>query len=82
PGVAGRYKVQLGAFSKPENFDRNKAGQLGTVETTARGNLTIFMIGGIASLAEARTVQSRAQSSGYTGAFVLEDVNGQLVKVR
>lgn len=82
PGVAGRYKVQLGAFGKPENFDRNKAGQLGVVETSMRGNLTLFMIGGISSLAEARTVQARAQSSGYAGAFVLEEVNGQLVKVR
>ena len=77
----GRYKVQLGAFGKPENFDRNKAGQLGTVETTMRGTLTLFMIGNLNSLSEARSVQARAQASGYPGAFVLESVNGQLVKV-
>ncbi|WP_020569808.1 carboxypeptidase regulatory-like domain-containing protein [Neolewinella persica] len=81
PGSFGRYKVQLGAFGKPENFDRNKAGQLGTVETTMRGTLTLFMIGNLNSLQEARSVQARAQSSGYSGAFVLESVNGQLVKV-
>lgn len=77
----GRFKVQLGAFGKPENFDRNKAGQLGAVETTMRGTLTLFMIGNLNSLAEARSVQARAQASGYPGAFVLESVNGQLVKV-
>jgi cell division septation protein DedD len=81
PGSFGRYKVQLGAFGKPENFDRNKAGLLGTVETTMRGTLTLFMIGNLNSLQEARSVQARAQSSGYSGAFVLESVNGQLVKV-
>ncbi|MFT5999789.1 MAG: hypothetical protein ACI81P_002247 [Neolewinella sp.] len=81
PGSFGRYKVQLGAFGKPENFDRNKAGQLGTVETSMRGTLTLFMIGNLNSLQEARSVQARAKSSGYSGAFVLESVNGQLVKV-
>jgi hypothetical protein len=77
----GRYKVQLGAFGKPENFDRNKAGQLGTVETTMRGTLTLFMIGNLNSLSEARSVQARAQIDGYPGAFVLESVNGVLTKV-
>ncbi|MEM9930338.1 MAG: carboxypeptidase regulatory-like domain-containing protein, partial [Bacteroidota bacterium] len=77
----GRYKVQLGAFGKPENFDRAKAGQLGTLETTMRGNLTLFMIGNLNSLTEARNVQARAKASGYPGAFVLESVNGQLQKV-
>jgi len=77
----GRYKVQLGAFGQPQNFDRGKAQQLGTLETTARGNLTLFMIGNLNSLQEARNVQSRAQASGYSGAFVLESVNGVLTKV-
>ncbi|MEO0732996.1 MAG: carboxypeptidase regulatory-like domain-containing protein [Bacteroidota bacterium] len=80
--TSGRYKVQLGAFGKPQNFDRNKASQLGILETTTRGPLTLFMIGGLNTLGEARGVQSRAQSMGYSGAFVLEDVNGQLVKVK
>jgi hypothetical protein len=77
----GRYKVQLGAFGQPQNFDRNKAGQLGTVETTMLGNLTLFMIGNLNSLSEARSVQARAQSVGYGGAFVLENINGALAKV-
>lgn len=77
----GRYKVQLGAFGKPENFDRNKAGQLGTVETSMRGTLTLFMIGNLNSLSEARSVQARAAAAGYPGAFVLESINGVLTKV-
>lgn len=80
--TAGAFKVQLGAFSKPENFDRNKAGQLGALETTMRGNLTVFVIGGINSLEAARSVQSRAQTMGYTGAFVLQNVNGNLTKIK
>lgn len=78
---SGTYKVQIGAYGKPENFDRSKASQLGSVETTTRGNLTLFMIGNLYSLSEARSVQAQAKSMGYSGAFVLERVNGQLVKV-
>jgi cell division septation protein DedD len=80
--TSGAFKVQLGAFGKPENFDRNKAGQLGTIETTTKGNLTVFMVGGIQSLEAARSVQTRAQNMGYTGAFILQNVNGSLQKVR
>ena len=79
--ASGRYKVQIGAYGKPQNFDRGKAQQLGTLETTNRGALTIFMIGNLYSLTEARNVQARAQALGYTGAFVLESVNGQLTKL-
>lgn len=77
----GRYKVQLGAFGQPQNFDRAKAGQLGTLETTTRGNLTLFLIGNLNSLSEARSVQARAQAAGYPGAFVLENINGTMTKV-
>ncbi len=80
-GSFGLYKVQLGAYGKPENFDRMKAQQLGTLETTRRGNLTLFMIGNLNSLTEARNVQNQARSAGYSGAFVLESVNGVLKKL-
>ncbi len=80
--TSGKFKVQLGAFGKPENFDRNAALQMGNIEMIKKGNLTVFMIGGINTLADARSVQARATQLGYTGAFVLEDVNGQLVKVK
>jgi len=77
----GRFKVQLGAYGKPQNFDRNAALQLGTLETTTRGALTLFMIGNLNSLSEARGVQARARSAGYPGAFVLESINGTLTKL-
>ena len=81
PTTSGGYKVQIGAYGQPQNFDRNKASQLGTIESRTRGNLTLFMVGGLYSLEEARRVQSRAIQLGYPGAFVLQDVNGQLIKL-
>ncbi len=75
------YKVQLGAFGKPENFNRNSAMQLGSLEQVQRGALTIFMIGGINSLTQAESVKAQARTLGYDGAFILQDVNGTLKKL-
>ncbi|NJC24723.1 carboxypeptidase regulatory-like domain-containing protein [Neolewinella antarctica] len=80
--TSGRYKVQLGAFGQPQNFNRAKAASLGSVETKMRGNLTLFMVGGITSVADAQRIKASARSMGYDGAFILEEVNGQLVKLR
>ena len=66
------YRVQLGAFSRPQNFDRAKAGQLGTLGSEARGNLTVFYIDDIITLEAARYTRDKAESLGYVGAYVLE----------
>lgn len=79
--TGGTFKVQIGAYGKPQNFDRNKAARLGAVESTTRGNLTLFMIGGLTSIGQARQVQANARAIGYNGAFVLKRRDGQLVKV-
>ena len=81
-GVASKYKVQLGAYGQPQNFDRSRAAQLGVLETRQRGTLTLFLIGGLNTLSEAATIKARARSLGYEGAFVLEDVGGELKKVQ
>ena len=70
PGAA-RYRVQLGAFSKPENFDRAKAGQLGTLGSEMRGVLTVFFIDALGTLQDAESVRQRAEGLGYSGAYIL-----------
>ena len=66
------YRVQLGAFSRPQNFDRAKAGQLGTLGSEARGTLTVFFIDDIITLEAALYTRDRAEAMGYVGAYVLE----------
>ena len=66
------YRVQLGAFSRPQNFDRAKAEQLGTLGSEVRGNLTVFFIDDIINLEAARYARDRAEALGYVGAYVLE----------
>lgn len=75
------YKVQLGAFRNPQYFDRAKAETLGAVESRAKGELTLMLVGGIRDLNTARAVRSRARSAGFEGAFVVVEENGTLRKV-
>ena len=66
------YRVQLGAFGKPENFDRERAASLGSLGSELRGNLTVFYIDEIESADYAETVRQRAVDLGYSGAYVLK----------
>lgn len=76
------YKVQLGAYSNPQNFNTAKATALGgTLETERKGNLTVYRIGGLRTIEEARSVRSRAHAAGFTGAYAVVNENGQLRKV-
>ncbi|WP_116127921.1 carboxypeptidase regulatory-like domain-containing protein [Lewinella sp. IMCC34183] len=66
------YRVQLGAFGKPENFDRARAATLGALNTEMRGALTVFFIEGLPTAEAATEVRERALSMGYAGAYILE----------
>ncbi|MCB0639342.1 MAG: carboxypeptidase regulatory-like domain-containing protein [Lewinella sp.] len=80
---SGGYKVQLGAYSNPQNFDQSRAASLGTIESRRKGSLTLMLVGGISTLDAARTVQQRARNMGFEGAFIVqEDASGQLIKVQ
>jgi hypothetical protein len=83
PPVAstGTYMVQLGAYSKPEYFDRSKAETLGAITTRQKSNLTLMLVSNIATLADARAIRQRARTAGWNGAFIVQDQNGELVKV-
>ena len=68
----GKYRVQLGAFGRPQNFDRAKAAQLGQVGSESRGTLTVFFIDHIDTLDGAEYIRDRAVELGFVGPYVLE----------
>lgn len=78
---SGAYMVQLGAYSKPAYFDRTKAETMGTITSRQKNNLTLMLVSNIATLADARAIRTRARSAGWNSAFIVQDVNGELVKV-
>jgi len=81
--VSDRYRVQLGAYSKPAYFDKKKAGTLGRViaEKAANG-LTYFYIGEFASKWEAKKVMNKAATGGFKDAYVVHYKNGKKEKVK
>ena len=74
------FRVQLGAFSKPENFDRSAATQLGMLGQSRRDALTVFYLDGLQTISQAEAARNRAQAAGYEGAYILKLVDGNYVK--
>ncbi len=81
PG-AGPYKVQVGAFSSMRFFDESKLLDLGIIEKRPKGKLTVVLLAGFEDLEDARAAARKAEARGFKGAFVVQEINGQLVKVR
>lgn len=71
------YKVQLGVYSNPKNFDMNKVKGLGTVQQQPRklsdGRvLTVILLGDFTSKSAAEQARKKAQSAGIPQPFVVK----------
>ena len=78
--TTGKYRVQLGAFGRPENFNRSKATELGQLGSETRGTLTVFYIDNIDTLDGAEYIRDRAVELGFIGPYVLERTAGGYTK--
>lgn len=79
------YKIQLGVYSNPRFFDRQKYADLGSISTTqkvlANGkNVTVFLLGNFASQADAEKVKKTVIARGLPKVFVVPYKNGQPFK--
>jgi cell division septation protein DedD len=80
---SGEYKIQLGAFMNPGNFNRAAAETLNVpIEQGNKNDLIVFRIGGLYSEQDARDMRSRAVAAGFKDAFILRNVNGEWVFMR
>lgn len=78
----GRYKVQLAAYTNTKWFDDSKIKDLGVIEERIKGKYTVKYLAGFDSLGEANAALGKAKAAGFKAAFVVEDVNGELKKVK
>jgi cell division septation protein DedD len=76
----GKFKIQLGAFRSAGSFNSSKLSGLGTIEDRPRGELTLKLLCCFNSAAEAGQTLVRVHQAGFPEAFVVQDVNGQLVR--
>lgn len=79
---SGTYKVQLGAFSKPELFDSRGLENFGNIEDEPRGRFTVKSLTGFNVLSEAQLALQRARDAGFKDAFILVSDRGNWVRAR
>ncbi len=82
PNVGVGYKIQLGAYRNPQNFNATRVQNYGFVEDRRKGNLTIKLLSGFQSLDAAKRALPSVQSAGFKTAFIVLDQNGSLTRVR
>jgi hypothetical protein len=80
--TGGRFMIQLGAYRDLRNFNGSKLAGMGTIMDRPRQDLTIKLLCCYTSSAEAFNALTRVQQAGFSGAFVVEDLNGQLVRAK
>ncbi len=76
------YKIQLGAFRNPQNFDTSKLRGIGIVEESKKGNLTVFRLGGFESRREADQALREVHRKGYKDAYMVLEENGKVTRVK
>jgi len=76
------YKIQLVALRNTRWFDPSKISGYGRIEDFPKGDLTIKLLAGFNSLQEARRALPQVRQNGFEGAFIVQEINGQLQKVR
>ena len=80
---AGTYVVRLGAYSNPrKSFNRDNVSDIGQIAEQYKGQFTIILLTGYNSLAQAQRALSKARERGFTDAYIAQDVNGVLQKVK
>ena len=77
----GAYKIQLTALRNTRWFDGSKVSYLGTIEDRMKGDLTLKLLSGFRSLAEAQNALNVVKQNGFPTAFIVQDINGQLERL-
>jgi tetratricopeptide (TPR) repeat protein/cell division septation protein DedD len=80
--TSGVFMIQIAALKDPRNFDDAKARQFGTITERVKGVFTIKLISGFNTLESTRKALPNVISAGYKDAFIVTEVNGQLVKTK
>lgn len=80
--TGGRFMIQLGAYRDPRSFNGTRLAGMGTIQDRPRADLTVKLLCCFSSAADAYNALPRVQQAGFSGAFVVEDLNGQLVRAK
>lgn len=73
--------VRLAAYSKPQYFKAEKVSKLGAIEKRQSGRFTIMYLAGFDSVESAETARKKAVEAGFKGAYLVQNINGELEKI-
>jgi hypothetical protein len=76
-----KYMVQLAAYRNPRFFDAEKVTGLGQVQQKMKGELTLMLLSGFDSKDSAVRAMEQAKQRGFTGAYLVTEESGELVRV-
>lgn len=80
-GSGGNYMIQLTALRNTRWFDGSQISYLGTIVDRRKGDLTLKLLSGFRSMAEAQSALQVVKQNGFPTAFIVQDVNGQLQRM-
>jgi len=79
---SSEYKIRLAALKNTGNVDRDLLNRYGKIATTQNNGLTIFYLSGFSNKTDASKVLRNLQNQGYPSAYLMQNVNGVLQKVK
>lgn len=77
----GRYMVRLATYKNAKFFDDSVVSTFGKVVERLKGNMTIKLLAGYANRADAEKARLKAIESGFKGAHIVIEENGELKKI-
>jgi hypothetical protein len=77
-----KYKVRVAAYRSPGRFQTSQVSDLGHIEHWTKGEWKIIVLSGYNSLDQAKSTLRKVQSRGFRDAFIVEDIEGALERVR
>jgi len=83
PSLTNPFFIRIAALSNPDRFDGGSLADLGYIEKRRAENapgVTIILLASYQNQATAQKALEQAQRRGYAEAYILEDVNGQLIR--
>ena len=75
------YMVRLAAYKNLSFFDASLVSDLGIIEQRQSGEYTIMFLAGFSSLQAAKKAKDEAFNSGFHGAYVVSNKDGEIKKV-
>lgn len=73
--------VRLAAYKNPQYFKASKISSLGVIEKRKNGDFTVMYIAGFDSISAAEVARKKAITAGFRGAYLVENINGELEKI-